>query len=198
MEFVNITLDAKEKGFYEDYIAVKQHEQRKIYIDGAIEPMIAYEVLAKIQLFNEEDKDLLIQDRKPIHIYINSAGGEVGPMWQIVDTIMLSDTPVYTINTAQALSAGFLILIAGHKRFSYPHASAMWHEGSLGISSDAGKFRNYVEFSNAEDAMRNSYLLSRTKITNERLEARRNDDWWMLSDEALELGVIDAIIERIM
>lgn len=73
-----------------------------------------------IKKWNDEDKDLAIEDRQPIKIFINSDGGYVATVLHVIDMIHLSKTPVYTIGMGRVYSAGGLLLMAGHKALYLP------------------------------------------------------------------------------
>lgn len=66
--------------------------------------------------------------REPIKIYINSYGGNLYDMWSLIDIILNSKTPIYTYCKGYAMSAGFKIFLAGHKRFVSKHATLLYHQ----------------------------------------------------------------------
>lgn len=132
--------------------------------------------------------------RTPIKIYIDSNGGSLSASYTMIDAIRMSKTPVYTINIGCAYSGGFFTFIAGHKRFCYPHASFLYHEGSTGGGSrDAGKFRNFSNFYDRLLEELKNITLTYTKISEEKYKEIQKDDFWFFADEALELGVCDEI-----
>lgn len=132
--------------------------------------------------------------REPIKIYIDSYGGCMTATFTMIDAIKKSKTPVYTYNIGTAYSGGFFTFICGHKRFSYEHSTFLFHEGSTGIRSDAGKFRNYSDFYNKQLEQLEKITIENTKITKEEYEKHRNDDWWLLASEAIEKGICDEIL----
>ena len=75
--------------------------------------------------YNRKDRDIPVEKRKPINIYIMSFGGELYPAYALISTILASKTPVNTINMGVAMSAGLLILLAGHKRYAMKYITAM-------------------------------------------------------------------------
>ena len=78
-----------------------------------------------IKKWNAEDKGIAPEERKPIKIFINSDGGSVDTVLHIIDMIHLSKTPIYTIGMGRVYSAGGLLLMAGHKRYVFPHTSCL-------------------------------------------------------------------------
>lgn len=134
--------------------------------------------------------------RKPVKIYINSFGGGVYDMWALIDVIAASKTPIYTYCTGYAMSAGFKIFLAGHKRFCTKHATFLYHQLSSFIG---GKHMDIIEAVEENERLQTEiekYVMSRTSITKEQIKkVRRNKiDWYIPADEALKLGIVDEII----
>lgn len=151
-----------------------------------------------IRFWNKVDNDagVPIEERQPIKIYINSEGGSLWATFTIMDAIKLSKTPVYTINVGIAYSGGFFTFICGHKRFAYPHSSFLFHEGNMTLGNmDANKFRNTADFYDKQLALIEKVVLERTNIAQENYNKHKKDDWWILAEEALELGICDEIIK---
>ena len=165
---------------------------------GDIDPEVGEAVEGMIRFWNEQDdeNDIPENERTPIKIYIDSNGGDLIATLTMVDAIKLSKTPVWTINIGAAYSGGFFTFIAGHKRFTYPHASFLYHEGSTGNVGDAGKFQNFAEFYKKQLNILKDITLKYTKISPELYEEKRRDDWWIDSNEAIKLGIADEIVER--
>ena len=148
-----------------------------------------------IRFWNQEDVDLPVEDRKAIKIYIDSCGGSISAGLAIIDSITMSKTPVYTIVIGGAYSMGLEIAIVGHKRFCYKNATYLFHEGSIYASSmDANKFKNLADFYKKQIEQTKSNLLLCTKITEEWYKDHQNDDVWLFSHEAIELGLVDEIL----
>ncbi len=105
---------------------------RLFYIYGDINARNCADIAYDISQLNYEDDEKEEKEknykRDPIRIYFNSFGGSVYDMWLLVDTILASKTPVYTYCTGYAMSAAFMIFIAGHKRYMSPHATLMYHQ----------------------------------------------------------------------
>ncbi len=104
---------------YEDRFQVEDLEGRRLYINGEIDANVIDNVVYYIMRYNRIDKGIPVNERKPIIIYINSPGGSVVDGYGVIDTILLSETPVYTVNVAQCASMGFLIYLAGGKTIFY-------------------------------------------------------------------------------
>ena len=148
----------------------------------------------------DDENAVPADERKPIILFIDSYGGDMNACFSIIDSIAMSKTPVYTVNMGTAYSAGFFIAIAGHKRFAYPHSSYLYHEGSAGTQGTSTQFENFSAFYKKQIfifcnlGMLRDHTLSHTKITEDKYDEIKKDDFWMTAPEALELGVCDEIV----
>lgn len=150
-----------------------------------------------IKKWNDEDKDLAIEDRQPIKIFINSDGGYVATVLHVIDMIHLSKTPVYTIGMGRVYSAGGLLLMAGHKRYIFPHTSCLIHDGSSEAIGSIGKMIDNLEFTKELEKRIKQYILSSTRITEEIYDQNYRRDWFMFSEEIIKLGIADEIVTDI-
>ena len=172
----------------------KLEKERKIYLDYEISPDVM-RLQRMLLRWNMEDKDVPVEERKPIWIYIFSYGGDMDYMWSIVDAIMMSKTPVYTVNLGVAASAASLIFVAGHKRFMAKNADVIIHEGSASMQGDAVKvFDNVANYKEAVKRMK-TFILEHTKIPPSLMNKKRNNDWHIDAEFCLKNGVCDKIIE---
>lgn len=171
-------------------------QDRIIYIDSEIDDC-TYEITKQIYEYNRQDKDVPIENRKPIKIYINSFGGDLYQCFALISAIGASKTPVYTINTGVAMSAGMIILLSGHKRFAVKYSIAMCHSGSGSVGGDFEQTQSAMEnYKKMVDTMK-SYILERTKIDSKTLSRKWAKDWYLFSDEQESLGVVGKIIDDI-
>lgn len=150
-----------------------------------------------IKKWNAEDVGIPVEDRKPIRIFINSDGGSVDAVMHIIDIIHLSRTPIYTIGMGRVYSAGGLLLMAGHKRYVFPHTSCLIHDGSSGTIGSIGKMLDNLEFTKELEKRMKEYILSSTRITEETYDQNYRRDWFMFSDEMIALGIADEIVTDI-
>lgn len=171
-------------------------KERKIYLDTGIGPdnMCLHRMILR---WNMEDAGKPAEERKPIKIYIMSYGGDLDYMWAIVDIINTSKTPVYTINVGVAASAASLIFISGHKRIMMPSSKVIIHEGSAQMAGDAVKVMDATDSYRKELKRMKEYILSKTRIPQQTLIRRKNNDWTINADYCLENGVCDMIAESV-
>ena len=133
---------------------------------------------------------------QPIHIYIDSYGGAVYQCMGLLGVMNKSVTPIHTIATGAAMSCGFMILICGHKRFAYEYSTPLYHQVSTGFFGKVKDMEESLEETKRLQKRIEKITLERTRITKKRLkEVLKNKiDWFMTADEALRLGVVDAIL----
>lgn len=180
------------------HLAVFDLEQdRKIYLDTEEIDENIINIQQKILKWNMEDQGVPKDERQSIHIYITTGGGDVSLMWTLVDTIEASTTPVYTVNIGQAASAGGIIFMSGHKRFMFPHAKVLIHEGSASIEGDIHKIRNWYELCEMIMQESKDYILKKTTIPSRLLQKKRKDDWTLNAADCLKYGVCDEIVSSI-
>jgi len=172
------------------------NDSRVIYLGSDIDHETATQVCFNIAVFNSkddnEDKKLKDYERKPIRLFINTKGGDVYAMWAMVDIIERSKTPVYTYCSGCAMSAGFIVYLAGHKRFASEHVNFMYHQIWM---TRSGKYQDIVEDRDQTDYLQDElekYVLSRTNISEERISEIRDKkvDTFIHFDEAVKLGIV--------
>jgi ATP-dependent Clp protease protease subunit len=148
---------------------------------------------AYIRYWNQQDRDIPAEDRKPIKLYIDSCGGSLSDTFTIIDSIKLSMTPVIGICTGAAYSGGFFILIACDKRIGYPHSTYLFHEGATGNQGTSGQFENYTAFYKKLLEKLKKHVIENTSIDENEYKIIKREDIWYDAEEALEKKIIDEI-----
>lgn len=171
-------------------------QDRVIYIDSEIDEC-TYEITKQIYEYNRQDKDIPIENRKPIRVYINSFGGDLYQCFALISAIGASKTPVYTINTGVAMSAGLVILLSGHKRFAMKYSTALIHAGSGAVGGSYEETQTAMEnYKKLVDTMKN-YILERTNIDAKTLSRKWTKDWYLFGSEQADCGIADKIVDNI-
>ena len=174
-------------------------KNRELYLDDVNRDTAdAFNTFIRIWNKLDAESHIPIDEREPIKIYINSDGGELAAAFSIIDTIKMSKTPVWTINTGCAYSCGLEIFIVGHYRIAYPFSSFLFHEGYTGFGGDANKFKNYSHFYERLLEMSKQNILDHSTLTEEYYEKIKKDDWWFLAQDAYDLGMCDKIAEELI
>lgn len=188
-------LAAAKKGMgIEDYFYLREYQDRKHFITDVIDAVTTEDLCKAIMQYNKEDVGIDPDKRKPIMIYLDTPGGDVSAGLRVIDIIQASKTPVYIVNLGICYSMGFMIYIAGHKRFASRNATFLMHDGSVSASGSASKTRDLMEFNNRVDERLRDMVLALTSISAELYDNKSRTEWYMFAEEAKELGVVDSIL----
>lgn len=137
------------------------------------------------------------RDYEHLTLIINSPGGSVASAFAIIDAMRGSAIPVHTIGLGMIGSCGLLTFIAGAKghRTLTPNTSILSHQWSWGSYGKSHELIATVrEYELTEERMLNHYKkctgLSGKEVRKKLLPPQ---DIWLSAEEAVELGVADAI-----
>lgn len=196
--YYDVELDVEEVilkgGLLEDVFYLKDLKQRKLFISDEISEETVGDTVRHIMQLNREDHPIPPEDRVPILLYVSSNGGDVDAGFKLIDAIQCSKTPVYTINLGYQYSMGFLIGLAGHKRYATKNAKFLMHDGTNFVWDSGAKAQDRMEFNKKLEERMKEYILSRSKLTEEEYNSKFRIEWYMFSDEAKEKGFVDYII----
>lgn len=183
-----------DRSSLEEVMMVKDMQQRKIWLHDEIDIETVSGAIHNIYQYNREDADLPVEGRKPILLYIASNGGSVDAGFALIDAIQTSKTPIYTINTGYWYSMGFLIGLAGKKRFAMPNATFLMHDGSNFIWTSGSKAQDQADFNRRVEARVKQYILDHSTLISKEYDKKQRVEWYLFADEAKEKGFIDQII----
>ena len=179
----------------QDEFDLADAEGRRLYLNGEIDEKVIDTLVYMILEFNREDDGIPVEERKPIKIYINSPGGYVYDGFGLCSAIETSLTPIYTINQALCASMGFMVYIAGQKRFSMPYSIFLLHEGETLDYGNTSKVEDRIEFEKEHlGKMIKDYVTSNTGINEEVYKRNYRREWYFLPKEGKEIGVVDYIV----
>lgn len=160
----------------------RDHGRRVIWIDSAIEEDIIG-LARNIVRWNYEDRDIPVEEREPIKLFINSPGGVLIPTMAVCDAILSSTTPVYGINMHEAASAAAFIFICCHRRVAMPNAYFLLHLGSGGTGGTFQQSRAQQEDYNHHMNAVISMLEKRLNIDDkEEFERLIDGEWYLYMD----------------
>lgn len=164
-----------------------------VFNDGVDENVVENYILYILK-WNAEDKDLPIEKRQPITIYLSCPGGNAFDGFNMVDVIMNSKTPVRGVVFSLAASMGYHILLACHERIAFKNSVLLQHDGQVGIQNSTSKARDTMRFFDSMEARTKDYVLAHTAMTEEFYDKIYDQEYYMYADEAKKLGCIDKII----
>ncbi len=166
---------------------------RIVFLGTQVNDVVANLLVAQM-LFLEQNNP-----EDPIHFYINSPGGSVYAGLGIYDIMQHISCPVHTYCVGMAASMGSLLLSAGSAgyRHALPHSRIMIHQplgGARGQCSDIQIQANEIKV--LRDQLNDIYIKHCPKdLTRERIEELTDRDNYMNPGEAIEIGLIDKVIE---
>jgi len=162
---------------------------RRVYLFGRLENEIAMPVIARLLKLNDRDS------KRPIDLYINSAGGNGYNADAIIAVMHSISAPVNTICLGHALSGACEILAsATGKRQAYEFSTLMFHQT---LWEADGDITNLEIQAHQGQRFREAQIELLHRCTGKTKDTIRTDierDHYMSAGEALRYGLIDEII----
>lgn len=132
-----------------------------------------------------------------VEIIFNSPGGSIVDGFALFDFLQALRTKGHKITTSalgMAASMAGILLQAGDVRIMGRQSWLMIHEASFGAGGKIGEVEDTVEWVKKVQERILDIFAERSNLTKQKLRNNwKRKDWWLSSDEALELGFIDEI-----
>ena len=194
MPLVPVVIESTSKGERAYDIYSRLLKERIVMLEGAIHDQMANLVVAQLLFLESENPE------KDISLFINSPGGVVTAGMAIYDCMQFIKPDVSTYVMGQACSMGSLLAQAGSagKRFMLPNARHMIHQPSGGAQGQATDIQIQAEeILKMKRNLTEIYVKHNSKgKTFEEFSRDMERDKFMSSQEALDYGLIDRIIEK--
>lgn len=167
-------------------------KERIICLMGGINDDTASLTVAQLLFLQSESS------KKPIHMYINSPGGEVPAGMAIYDTMQYILPPIATWCVGQCCSMASLLLTSGTPgmRHSLPHSRIMLHQPHGSAHGQATDIFIRAEEINKIKKMLNGLYSKHTGQSIEKIEELLERDKFMSPEEATEFGLIDSVLSH--
>lgn len=170
---------------------------RRIFISEEVDRESMFKACYLLDRLVELDKQDKI--KKDIEIILDSYGGYIYHGLALISKIEYLREIGYKIITtvnSVAMSMGFMILLVGSERRGLKHSRIMCHQPSSSTWGTLQDMEESIEETQALWKRIKELIIKYTKITDSQLEdiKSRKYDWFMWSEEALKLGVIDKVI----
>lgn len=193
----DILIEPENKSEGENYI---DYENREMLLDGVIDEDAIQRYVMPIIMINKCDdmEGLEIIERTPITIYINCLGGDLGNGFALMDVICSSKTPIIGVVLGYAYSMALPILLSCHERYCYPNSMMLLHDGEVTLNNSGSKIKDQYDFITKQENRLRNFILKNSKITEKQLEKNWRNEWFMDSETALSLGIVDKIIDYII
>lgn len=170
---------------------------RRIFVSEEVDRESMFKACYLLDRLVELDKSE--GKKNDIEIIIDSYGGYIYHGLALIakiESLKESGYKIITTVNSVAMSMGFMLLLSGSERRGLKHSRIMCHQPSSASWGTLQDMEESVEETLALWNRLKELIIKYTNITNEQLEdiKSRKYDWFMWSEEALELGVIDTII----
>ena len=192
LNLVPIVVEQTARGERSYDIYSRLLKERVVFLVGPVEDYAANLIVAQLLFLEAENPD------KDIHLYINSPGGSVSAGLAIYDTMQFIKPDISTMCVGQAASMGALLLTGGtkSKRFCLPHSRVMIHQPLGGFQGQASDIDIHArEILLVRDRL-NRILARHTGQPVERIAVDTDRDNFMGGAEAVEYGLIDAVLSQ--
>ena len=192
MSLVPYVIEQTAKGERSYDIYSRLLKDRIIFLGEEVTDVSANLVIAQLLFLESEDPN------RDICLYINSPGGSVSAGLAIYDTMQYIKCDVSTICLGMAASMGAFLLSGGAKgkRMALPNAEIMIHQPSGGARGQATEIKIVAENILKTRDRLNRILSENTGKPIEVIAADTERDNFMSAEEALQYGLIDAIISK--
>lgn len=192
MSLIPYVIEQTSKGERSYDIYSRLLKDRIIFLGEEVNDVSASVVVAQLLFLEAEDPE------KDIHLYINSPGGSVTAGMAIYDTMRYIKCDVATICVGMAASMGAFLLSAGTKgkRMALPNAEIMIHQPSAGTQGQITDMAIHMKRLETIKARMNRILAENTGKSVEEVTLACERDNFMTSQEAMEFGIVDRVLER--
>ncbi len=191
--FVPTVIDKTPSGERAFDIYSRLLEDRIIFVSGEIDDALSNTVIA--QLLYLESRD----NKKDIHLYINSPGGISQCGLAILDTMRYIRSPVSTICLGLSASAAALLLAGGErgKRFILPHSKVMIHQPWGGVKGQITEIEIYYKEGVKDRNIYAELLAEFCDKSRDKVLADIDRDNYLNAYEAMEYGIVDKVLTKL-
>tara|TARA_Y100000034_G_scaffold129098_1_gene184926 strand:+ start:13111 stop:13728 length:618 start_codon:yes stop_codon:yes gene_type:complete len=136
----------------------------------------------------------LINPQEPIHVLIDTDGGNVKTALSLYDIFKASVCPIYTYALSEVSSAGILIFAVGTKRFCFSHSLFMTHPGSIAFTSNDLEFEHISELMLQQGEMAKSLIKKVLKLSNKNYNKLFSKTTYFWATEAKRIKLVTKIL----
>src|SRR2546428_2985940 len=189
---VPIVIEQTNRGERSFDIYSRLLKERIVFLGTPIDDQVGNLVMAQLLHLESEDPD------KDINLYINSPGGDITALFAVYDTMQYIKPDVSTIVMGQAASAAAVLALAGAKgkRYALPHARILLHQPHGGAQGQAVDIEIQAKEITRYRKLLEELIALHTGQPLDRVEKDTDRDYILTADEAVDYGVVDAIITK--
>ena len=193
MSFVPYVVEQSPRGERSYDIFSRLLNDRIIVLSDEVNDTTASLVVAQLLYLEGQDPD------KDISLYINSPGGSISAGMAIHDTMNYIKCDVSTTCMGMAASMGAFLLASGAKgkRYALPNAEIMIHQPLMqGLRGQATDIKIHADHIVRTKEKLNHMLSEYTGQPYEQVCLDTERDNYMTAQQALEYGLIDAVVTK--
>jgi ATP-dependent Clp protease protease subunit len=192
MNLVPIVIEKDGRGERAYDIYSRLLKERIVFLGTSIDDNVANTIIAQLLFLESEDP------AKDIYLYVNTPGGLITSGLAIYDTMQYVKPQIVTMCIGQAASMGAVLLAGGTKgkRYALPHSRILIHQplgGAQGQATDIDIQAKEILRMREEI---NRILKKHTGQPIEKIAMDTERDFYMTTEQAMEYGIIDQIVEK--
>lgn len=177
--------------YYHDF------NNRCLWLDSEIDEN-NFDLVQAVVRWNQDDRDVPVEKRKPIKIFFHSPGGSLDVGEILTSIIKLSRTPVYGIALGMVASAASVVYLGCHKRYALPNAYFILHRGSCeGIGGNYNEIQAAMEDYKLQIARMEKFYIENTTYPEEVIKSKIQTDWYIHCEEAMKFGIVTDLVDDI-
>ena len=179
--------------FYREFDYGIDTEDNVIFIQDEIQSGLTFDIVPKVRLLKKIKGNI-----DSVNILLNSGGGDVVETLGLIDYIQSLKSEGIKVNIVcrgMAMSAAALLLASGTGlRAASKHSKIMVHQLSSFAAGKLSDLKSNAKFAEQLEEDCNNLMEKFTNKDKKWWEQNQQNDYFLTSDEALELGIIDKII----
>lgn len=165
-------------------------KERIVFVGTPINDQVANLLVAQLLYLDREDSE------KEIQMFINSPGGQIYSGLAIYDTMQQIKAPISTVAVGMTASFGTVLLTAGTqgRRYALPNATVHMHQPLGGVQGQLTDIMIHArEYARLKEILLDVFH-NTTGQAKETLELDMDRDRYMSAEQAVEYGLIDAVL----
>lgn len=172
---------------------VIQNTGRMILLNSEIKPPISGELITSLIHLQYENPV------EEISLLINTGGGCVDEMFAMLDLMDIVTNPIRTIVCGKAMSAGAILAVCGTKgkRLMTKNSRLMFHSVSGGTFGNVKDVQIDVNEIKRLNELMIQIVSEKSDLSIEQVKDLVDRDKYLTAEEAIEMGLIDGIIDKI-
>ena len=139
----------------------------------------------------------LANEEEDINLHINSGGGLVFDGMAIYNTLKNYKGKVTAYVEGLSASIASVIMLSADKVYMAQNSFIMIHNPKMGVFGEETDIEAKLEMMKKTKTQIMNIYKEKTGLDDERLSNMMDDETWLTADEALELGFVDEVTDKV-